>query len=277
MQIEKEYWHISRLTHFCWCLSVFREMSQSYSSRVWRLSEVPLLFLRLTETHNDLTWERRNPSSSIQYQCQDLNDSNSISRCLKPSSTCKRHEFRRQTREKRSTLGHFFPLSNVYVNSLALGRNEVRAPKECVSGNKHQQIPSSSDSLLCSCKLAYAHKRTFSLRPPLPLQGPNWRLGKKMAALWPTVLPPASSSGRWRNKVCALTPPATLPSSHGVCPSPPASITFEDKKRPESNTGKRSARNVPALNRTNLKTMNEKVETEGWKHENAAHVVDKKR
>lgn len=195
MQIEKEYWHISRLTHFCWCLSVFREMSQSYSSRVWRLSEVPLLFLRLTETHNDLTWERRNPSSSIQYQCQDLNDSNSISRCLKPSSTCKRHEFRRQTREKRSTLGHFFPLSNVYVNSLALGRNEVRAPKECVSGNKHQQIPSSSDSLLCSCKLAYAHKRTFSLRPPLPLQGPNWRLGKKMAALWPTVFPQHPAQG----------------------------------------------------------------------------------
>lgn len=160
------------------------------------LSEVLLPFLRLTETHNGVTWEHRNLSSSVHCRCQELNDSNSISRCLKCSSTCNRLEFRRQTREKRSALGHFFPLSNVYVNSLALGRNEVRAPEECVSGNKHQQIPSSSYSLLCSCKLAYAHTRTFSLRPPLPLQGPNWRLGKKMAALWPTVLPPASSSGR---------------------------------------------------------------------------------
>lgn len=42
-----------------------------------------------------------------------------------------------------------------------------------------------------------------------------------------------------------LCPLAPSPYSRGVRPSLPASITFEDEKRPESNTGKCTGKNVP--------------------------------
>lgn len=114
---------------------------------------------------------------------------------LKTLQCCLLSFKRGMRKNKGSALGHFFPL-NVYVNSLALGGKKSRASEECVSLatniSKSHQTPTPT------------HARTnMQLTPlptplpsPPPLQRPSWRLGKKMAALWPPVLPLASSSGR---------------------------------------------------------------------------------
>lgn len=143
---------------------------------------------------------------------------------------------RKKKKKKRVNARSFFSAQQCLCQRFSAGSNEMRAPKECVSGNKHQQIPSNPDSL------SYTH--TCTLSPPPPLQRPNQRLGKKMAGLWPPVLPPCIQLREVTEE--SLCPPAPLPYSRGVRPSPLASITFEDVQRPESNTGKCTGRNVPA-------------------------------
>lgn len=161
-----------------------------------------------------------------------------------------------EEKKKRSTFGHFFPLSsNVYVNSLALGGMKRLHQRSLSSGNKHQQIPSNPHSLTCSHKYAYTHICLVSLQIlPFTTTSPGtkpeaWEKdGRPLAPCLPLLRPAQGGDGRK-----LVSPQTPSPSSHGVRPSPPASITFEDYKRPESNTGKCTGKNVPAQNKTDLK------------------------
>lgn len=83
----------------------------------------------------------------------------------------------------------FFSTHQCLCRRFSTGSDEVKPLKECVSSNKHQQIPSNPASLLVRTH-ARTHTHSHSDLPPPPLQGPNKRLGKKMAALWPPLQPP---------------------------------------------------------------------------------------
>lgn len=145
--------------------------------------------------------------------------------------------FRRWLRKKKVSARSFFSTPQCLCQRFSAGSNEVRAPKECVSGNKHQQIPSNPDSL------SYAHTHMHT-QPP-PSTSPETKLKaweKDGRPLAPCLAPCIQLREVTEESLC---PPAPLPYSRGVHPSPPASITFEDEKRPESNTGKCTGRNVP--------------------------------
>lgn len=89
----------------------------------------------------------------------------------------------------------------------------MKAPKECVSGNKHQQIPSNPDSF------SYAHMHTQAPSTSQETKLEAWE--KDGRPLAPCLAPCIQLREVTEESLC---PPAPLPYSRCVRPSPPASI-----------------------------------------------------
>lgn len=105
----------------------------------------------------------------------------SVSTCASGSNVlsliCRSAEFR--GRQEKVSTRSLFSAQQCLCQRFSSGSNEVRDPKECVSGNKHQQIPSNPDSL------AHIHTHTHThmhAQPSLWISRDQTRgLGKR----WP--------------------------------------------------------------------------------------------
>lgn len=124
----------------------------------------------------------------------------------------------REAKERKAGqhLVTFFPL-NVYINSVALGglQRSVCLWQQTSVNPIKPRLP------LMQLTLLPTPSSPTTTSPETELEA--WE--KDGRPLPPTVLPPASSTGRWGKKACV---PQQPPPSPGVCPSPPASISFED-------------------------------------------------
>lgn len=167
------------------CIQFSRNESRQRLQGAETVSDVVELLLRLEQTHNALCWYNL---QQLWHQISLTSSSGGLN-ALRPGLcvNCKSQE--KDGGKKRSTLGHFFPLSNVYVNGLALGAMEWGLQR---SVSLATNISKSHQILTPSHTHAHTHKYIYiwTLSPPPPLQRPNKRLGKKMAALWPPALPP---------------------------------------------------------------------------------------
>ena len=131
-------------------------------------------------------------------------------------------------KKKKVSARSFFSTQQCLCQRFSAGSNEERAPKECVSGNKHQQISSNPDSL--SLSHTHMHTQAPSISPETKPEA--WE--KDGRPLAPCLAPCVQLREVTEESLC---PPAPPPHSRGVRPRPLASITFEDKKGPKSNTG----------------------------------------
>lgn len=114
--------------------------------------------------------------------------------------------FRRRMRKKKVNARSFFSTQQCLCQRFSAGSNEVRAPKECVSGNKHQQIPSNPDSL------SYTHTHTYAHSAPLHLSRDQTRgLGKRWPPFGPLSCPLHPAQGGDGRKLVPPSTPTLLP------------------------------------------------------------------